>query len=254
MVVPQMAEVDAAIAEHCYDRAAILLETLSANGMLTAEEEVSLALVLMWPPLAAWDDCLKHLRKLLATNAAFEATIWGAYICHELYPNTDEFHVALNRFPDHAEACYLLSQQANGEGNYALACSWIQKAISIDPFPNALRLASKLCPDRLKSEELLIQAMNGVVDRRFESSGQPQSLRELKRENWRELIRGELLTSFVWDAYFGKLYKREITEGGPQGRKGSGGGRAHLTKIPEQRGPEQRGLNNGGLNNGDRSI
>ncbi len=214
MIAPQLQEVDAKIAEYKYDQAAILLEPLSEQGILSGGDEVALALLLMWMPLCAWDDSLTHLRKALTTDVAFEASAWGVYICDELYPVTDEFHVRLLDFVDRAEACYLLSERAIIAGQYQVACDWIQRAVKIDPFPNALRVASRVCPNLAESRRILQQAMSGVENHSSELSAVPTNRQELRHKNWKAQIRGELITSLAWDAFYGTLFheKQEPSE------------------------------------------
>lgn len=225
MIEVALQKVDAAIADDKYDVAVELLEHLSADGLLSGGDEVALTLLLMWPPLAAWDECLVHVRKALATDVRYEATCWGAYICQTLWPVTSEFHRKLKHFADRSEACYLVAKHEFSEGDRKSAQDWIQRTIEIDPFPNALLLAARHSwPDLEKKKRLLRQAITGVQDRCFEKASWQETFTgrdALRRNNWKELIRGELLTSHNWEEFYGKLLHENLDERQKEGTASS---------------------------------
>lgn len=195
-------EIDDAIARDDYETAVNWLLPFSKEGKLSGGDEIALALLLMWPPLAAWDELVDHIRKALGTDVEYKALCWAAYIGSVLWTVPEDLYVMLENYSERPEACYLIARHQRHIGNYAAAQLWIERALKIETFPKALELAAQLCPNLAESRELLEQSMKGVINNHFELSRPPQSRQELRHLNWMELIRGEYLGFHVWqDAY-----------------------------------------------------
>lgn len=140
----------------------------------------------------------------MRTPFAFEAAVWGAYICDTLYPVTDEFHDALKMYTNRAEACYLLAVKAMHSGDSATTEDLITRCNEIESFPNSLYIAWLYCSDKSKAENLIREAMLGVRDHGLELRPPPHCRDKLRQRNWSELIRGEIVTSHIWNQKYGE--------------------------------------------------
>ncbi len=202
-MVETQVDIDRAIASGDDLHAISVMETMSSKGVLAVEDEITLALMLMMPPLADCDGALSHLRLALKSAVEFEAAAWGVYIVDTLYPVTSEFYHVIQGYGNHPVAQYLIASHCARNSEIHEARELMRGVDENSAFPNLLLLASRLTFDASESARLRQLAQNRIRDCQAEHSPRPANRSQIRTQYWSELIRGDCLSSEVWDHHFG---------------------------------------------------
>lgn len=204
-MVTLLETVDAAILRDDSESAVTILESLSGMGQLSGEDEITLGILLMFPPFVDEPESLRHFRLATGSNRRREAVVWGCYLVDTLYPVTDEFVPILAEASGHPESVYMLAKHFAGQGRVEDARSLIRELSDADLFPNALLLKANLSETYEQAQGLRRIARSLVKAIFRKGDPVPVNRKEVFDSYWSELIRGEIMSHHVWDYHFEKL-------------------------------------------------